>query len=184
MTNTEIITNAIIENGFMKKRALKKHVNTLGYLPVNTYANWLKEGFKVKDGEKAVATVELWQRKGNACFKSKSGLFLNSQVEPLTLENADAKAKAYNKEQTEKKKPEYVKVTEKLQTKSEKKEAKVQPKAEKKATKKATKNAIAKAIEQREKEIAVLKNYEELSKNFAEIKKAMEKAEALVKGLC
>lgn len=107
MTNFQIITNALIDNGICTKEEIEEIVKNNLPLPVHTYSVWKKNGYFVKRGEHAKLCVRIWQRKK----KNKNEVIKEENIEEdLMNENTEEyvgnffKTNAYffGKEQVEK----------------------------------------------------------------------------------
>lgn len=61
MTNTQIIYNAAIANGFTEEQLLLLLEAYKGDLPFHTFQEWKARGYSVKKGEHALFTADLWK---------------------------------------------------------------------------------------------------------------------------
>ena len=101
MTNSQIITAAAIQAGIFTEEQAAAILSTGHALPLHTFAEWKKNGFQVKKGEKARLKVEIWKKSnktqtaetkdGNEIeidtshfYKKLSHFFTLDQVEKLT----------------------------------------------------------------------------------------------------
>lgn len=94
MTNAEIIYSEAVMNGLWTEEEMVALVNEYGALPLHTFQMWKHMGYKVKKGEHARITTQLWKyqtkenekgEKEEKCFLCKSHLFTNEQVERMVL---------------------------------------------------------------------------------------------------
>lgn len=94
MTNAEIIYSEAVINGLWTEEEMVALVNEYGVLPLHTFQMWKHMGYKVKKGEHARITTQLWKyqtkenekgEKEERCFLCKSHLFTNEQVERMVL---------------------------------------------------------------------------------------------------
>lgn len=63
MTNLDIIYMETINHGIFTKIEADELLNKYGCLPVWTYAEWKKQGYCVKKGEKAKFKTKLWKKR-------------------------------------------------------------------------------------------------------------------------
>lgn len=63
MTNFNIIYNELINNGVYTQEELDQFINMCMALPVNTYQEWQKLGYKINKGEKAILKTFIWKPK-------------------------------------------------------------------------------------------------------------------------
>lgn len=100
MTNIEIIANEAVANNLYTEDQVIELFETMGCLPLFTFAEWKKKGYFVKKGQKAKLTCYIWKMKkekaqgkdkdGNEVevdetnwYKVKAFLFDNTQVEKI-----------------------------------------------------------------------------------------------------
>ena len=63
MTNAEIIFKAAVLTGVYTEQEAAEYLQTLGCLPLKTFNEWKKRGYKVKKGEHAVLKTAIWMPK-------------------------------------------------------------------------------------------------------------------------
>lgn len=63
MTNLDIITTAAIESGIYTKEEAMQLLEAGFGLPLYTFAEWKKAGYKVKRGEHAKLVCKIWQKR-------------------------------------------------------------------------------------------------------------------------
>ena len=100
MTNIQIIANEAVANNLYTEEQVIELFETMGCLPLFTFAEWKKAGYFVKKGEKAKLTCFIWkmkktkttvpQKDGNDVevdeknfYKVKAFLFDITQVEKI-----------------------------------------------------------------------------------------------------
>lgn len=94
MTNAEIIYGEAVLNGLWTEDEMVSLVKEYGSLPLHTFQAWKHMGYKVKKGEHARITTQLWKyqtkenekgEKEEKCFLCKAHLFTNEQVERMVI---------------------------------------------------------------------------------------------------
>ena len=96
MTNREIIIGEAILNEIFTGEQIEEYLETLGELPLHTFAAWKARGYAVKKGENAVIATRLrkynkgvnknddGEEEENAnCYLCKAFLFTDKQVERI-----------------------------------------------------------------------------------------------------
>jgi len=63
MTNLQIIANEAIANQLYTEDEVVEYFETIGCLPLFTFAEWKKKGYFVKKGEKAKLMCYIWKHK-------------------------------------------------------------------------------------------------------------------------
>ncbi|MCR5785690.1 MAG: ssDNA-binding domain-containing protein [Eubacterium sp.] len=96
MTNTQIIINEALVNEVYTEEQIEKYM-LKGDLPLHTFAEWQKLGFKVKKGERARITTKLWK------MSKKGKIEANNDEEEKKEHFFLTKAFLFTKEQVEKK---------------------------------------------------------------------------------
>ena len=98
MTNFELITGAAIAEGIYTEQEIVELIKQTGDLPLHTFAEWKRMGYRVKKGEHAKMTCFIWkwsdkqkaveQEDGNEVeidashfYKTKAFFFTKEQVE-------------------------------------------------------------------------------------------------------
>ena len=97
MTNEEIIIREAVSNNIFTQEEVEKYVSKGMLIPFHTFTTWREMGYKIKKGEKGLAT-HLWkykshkdkdkdqegeQKEGYCYYLAKAYLFTLDQVEKV-----------------------------------------------------------------------------------------------------
>lgn len=98
MSNFEIIANGAIGAGIYTKEQVEAIIGSGCTLPLHTFAEWKRQGFSVKKGEKAKMTCRIWkytdkdveqtdeqsqEQTDNHYYLTKAFFFTREQVEEI-----------------------------------------------------------------------------------------------------
>lgn len=94
MTNNQIIENAAISAGIFTREQVDEYIQQGRRIPLHTYREWKRMGYRVKPGEHASVVVSLWKFSSKKVelddgeevddsnyYRSSAYLFTQNQVE-------------------------------------------------------------------------------------------------------
>ena len=94
MTNNQIIENAAISAGIFTREQVDEYIQQGRRIPLHTYQEWKRMGYRVKPGEHASIVVSLWKFSSKKVelddgeevddsnyYRSSAYLFTQNQVE-------------------------------------------------------------------------------------------------------